>query len=106
MDKFEERQKAFEKKFEHDQDMLFRILSRRARLAGLWAAEHLGLKGEEAEAYAREIVQVDLDEPGHQDIVRRLRADFDGKAVDISNHRIEKELERLLDVATQQVKSA
>lgn len=106
MDKFEERQKAFEKKFEHDQDMLFRILSRRARLCGLWAAEHLGLSGDEAEAYAREIVQVDLEEPGHQDIVRRLRKDFDAKGVDISNHRIEKELERLLDIATQQVRNA
>lgn len=106
VDKFEERQKAFEKKFEHDQDLLFRVLSRRARLAGLWAAEHLGLTGTEAEAYARDIVQVDLEEPGHQDVVRRLRKDFDEKGIDISNHRIEKELERLLDLATQQVKNA
>ncbi len=106
MDSFEERQKAFEKKYEHDQDLLFRIMSRRAKLTGLWAAEHLGLGPAEADAYAAEIVQVDLEEPGHQDIVRRLRVDFDAKGIDISNHRIEKELERLLDTATQQVKNA
>lgn len=106
MDKFEERQKAFEKKYEHDQDLLFRVMSRRARLVGLWAAEHLGLDPDAADVYARDLVQVDLEEPGHQDVVRKLRKDFDARGIDISNHRIEKELERLLDVAMQQVKNA
>ncbi len=106
MSTFEDRQKAFEKKFEHDQDLLFRILSRRAKLTGLWAAELLELSDSDAEAYAAELVQVDLEEPGHQDMVRRLRRDFDEKGIDLSNHRIEKEIERLLDVATAQVKNA
>jgi len=104
MDSFEERQKAFERKFEHDQELMFRILSRRARLTGLWAAEKLGLTGTDADAYAANLVQVDLEEPGHQDIVRKLRADFDAKGVDISNHRIERELERQLEIANDQVK--
>lgn len=105
MDSFEERQKAFERKFEHDQELKFRILSRRARLTGLWAAEKLGLTGTDADAYAANLVQVDLEEPGHQDIVRKLRADFDAKGVDISNHRIERELERQLEIAGEQVKT-
>lgn len=105
MDSFEERQKAFERKFEHDQELKFRILSRRARLTGLWAAGKLGLTGTEADVYAANLVQVDLEEPGHQDMVRKLRADFDAKGVDISNHRIERELERQLEIASEQVKT-
>lgn len=105
MTTFDEREKAFESKHQHDQDLLFRILARRAKLAGLWAAEQLGLTGGEAQAYAREIVTTDLEEPGYQDIVRRLRADFSRKGIDISDHRIERELERLLEVAKAQVKT-
>ncbi|CAK0765689.1 Aldolase [Azospirillaceae bacterium] len=100
---FEERQKAFENKYKHDQDMLFRILSRRARLTGLWAAEHLGLKGAEANSYALQVVDVDLDEPGHMDMVRKIKGDFELKNIEISEHRIEREMERLLNVAREQV---
>ena len=103
MTTFDEREQAFENKFKHDQEMLFRIYARRAKLVGLWAAEHLGLTGDEADAYAKQIVAVDFEEPGHKDILRRLKADLDAKGAGISEHKIEKEMERLLDVAREQM---
>jgi len=104
MSTFEDREKAFENKFKYDQDVLFKINSRRARLIGLWAAERLGIAaGEKAEAYAQEVVSADLDEPGHADIIRKLQADFKAKGIDISDHRITKELERQWEIAQQQV---
>jgi len=103
MSTFDDREKAFENKFKYDQDVLFKINSRRARLIGLWAAERLGIPGAQAEAYAQEVVSADLDEPGHADIIRKLQADFKAKGLDISDHRITKELERQWEVARQQV---
>lgn len=103
MTTFDEREQAFENKFKHDEELLFRIHARRAKLVGLWAAEKLGLTGEDAEAYAKQIVAVDFEEPSHHDMLRRLRADFDAKGVDCSDHRIEKEMETLLEVARKQV---
>ena len=103
MTSFEDREKAFENKFKYDQDILFKIQSRRAKLVGLWAAERLGLKGADAEAYAQQVVSTDLDEPGTNDIVRKLRADFQAKNIEISEHRIEKELEKQLEAARLQV---
>jgi len=105
MTTFDEREQAFENKFKHDQELLFRIYARRSKLIGLWAAEQLGLTGDDAEAYAKQIVAVDFEEPGHQDILRRLRADFDAKGLDISDHRIEKQMAQLLDTAREQITS-
>ena len=103
MSTFEDREKAFENKFKYDQDILFKINSRRARLIGLWAAERLGISGDKAEAYAQEVVSADLDEPGHADIIRKLQADFKAKGIEISDHRITKELERHWETARLQV---
>ncbi|MEI8395724.1 MAG: DUF1476 domain-containing protein [Rhodospirillaceae bacterium] len=104
MSTFEDREQAFENKFKHDQDVMFRINSRRAWLIGLWAAEHLGIvESDKAENYAREVVSADFSEPGYADIIRKLQADFQAKGLDISDHRITKELERQWEVARQQV---
>ena len=103
MSTFEDREQAFEGKFQHDQEIQFKIASRRARLIGLWAAERLGITGDKADAYARELISADLDEPGHADILRKLLEDFKNKGVDVSEHRINKEMERLWEIARQQV---
>ena len=103
MSTFEDREQAFENKFKYDQDLQFKIASRRARLIGLWAAEHLGITGDKADAYARELISADLDEPGHADILRKLQEDFKNKGIDISEHRITKELERQWEIARRQV---
>lgn len=103
MTAFDEREKAFEDKFKHDQDLNFRIQARRAKLAGLWAADLLGLEGQDAVAYARQVVETDMEEPGVNDIVRKIHGDLIRKGVDISEHRVEKEMERLLEEAKIQV---
>ncbi|SMH53587.1 DUF1476 domain-containing protein [Azospirillum agricola] len=103
MTTFDDREKAFENKFQHDEDLLFRIRMRRDKLAGLWAAGLMGLGGAEAEAYARQIVEVDIGTPGPHDIRDRLAADLHARGVDISDHRVEREMGHLLDLARQQV---
>lgn len=105
MTTFDEREQAFENKFKHDQELLFRIYARRAKLAGLWAAEQMGLTGDDAAAYAKQVVAADFEEPGHKDIVRKILADFQAKGVTLSEHRIEKELDGLLETARQQIQT-
>lgn len=102
MTTFDDRERAFENKFQHDQDLLFRIRARRDRLAGLWAADLMGLHGGEADAYARELVETDFG-AGPQDLRTRLVGDLQGKGIDVSAHRVEKELENLLRIAHDQV---
>lgn len=104
-DGFEERKRAYEEKFAHDEDLRFRAEARRNRLLGLWVAELLGLSGEEAENYARELVMADLEEPGEEDVFRKVRADLDAKGVDISDHRIRHRMQELLLDAMDQIRA-
>ena len=103
MTTFDDRERAFENQFQHDQDLLFRVRARRGKLAGLWAADLMGLKGADAEAYARQIVDSDIATAGPHEIRVRIADDLHGKGIDISDHRVEKELERLLHIAHRQV---
>ncbi|MFC2968360.1 DUF1476 domain-containing protein [Acidimangrovimonas pyrenivorans] len=80
MTTFDERENAFENKFAHDAEMQFRAEARRNKLLGLWAAEMMGLTGKEAGDYALTVVKADFTEPGHEDVVRKVAADLDGKA--------------------------
>jgi hypothetical protein len=96
MSSFDKREEGFEKKFAHDEELKFKAHARRNKLLGLWAAEKLGLTGADAEAYAKEIVMVDFEEPGSEDIFRRLRKDFDDKAVAQSDHQIRRTMEEML----------
>ena len=80
MTTFDDREHAFEAKFAHDAEMVFRAEARRNKLVGLWAAEILGKTGTDADAYAIEVVKSDFEEAGHEDVVRKVAADLDGKA--------------------------
>ena len=75
MSTFDDREKAFERKFEHDQELQFKANARRNKLLGLWAAGLMGKTGDEAESYAREIVAADFEKPGHDDVIERLVKD-------------------------------
>jgi hypothetical protein len=104
MTTFDEREHAFEAMYQHDEDLRFRIRARRAKLAGIWAAEHLGLPLPEVNEYVRGIIDADVEEPPvARAIVRHISSDFVAKGVAISEHRVEKEVARLLDVARLQV---
>ena len=103
-DTFDHRLQVFEKQFEHDQELWFRILSRRTRLLAEWAAQHLGLTGDDVTNYTHRILDLVLkDSEGDQSLITYLKKDFDDHGLDISLHRIEKEAERLLPIATEQI---
>src|SRR4249920_1972858 len=96
MDSFDKRKEGFEKKFAHDEELRFKATARRNRLLGLWAAEKLGLKGAEADAYAKEVVVADLEEAGDRDVFKKVRKDFDAKGVAQSDHQIRRTMEELM----------
>ena len=101
----DKREKGFESKFAHDEEVQFRAHARRNKLLGLWAAEKLGLAGAEAEAYAKTVIKADVEEAGDQDVFRRIRADFDAKNVQQSDHQIRRHMDELLSVALEQIKA-
>ncbi|MBP1804498.1 DUF1476 domain-containing protein [Rubellimicrobium aerolatum] len=80
MTTFDDREHAFEAKFAHDAEMQFRAEARRNKLLGLWAAGLLGKSGDEAEAYAREVIKSDFQEAGEEDVFRKIRADLGDRA--------------------------
>lgn len=104
MTTFDKREEGFEKKFAHDEELRFKATARRNKLVGLWAAEKLGLSGEQAEEYAREVVRADFDEPGDEDVVRKIRGDFDKGSVDQSDHQIRRTMDELMATAIEQIR--
>lgn len=105
MTTFEDREKGFERKFAHDEELKFKATARRNKLLGLWAAEQLGLSGDEAQAYAKDVVKADLAEPGEEDVFRKLRADFDAKGVAQSDHQIRRMMGDLMAEAVHQLET-
>ena len=100
---FGDREKAFESKWAHDEEMRFKIIARRNKLLGRWAAEQMGLNGPAAEDYAKGVVQADFLEPGHEDVVRKLQTDFEAKGVARTDHAVRLKMEELLAVAADQI---
>lgn len=82
MPDFKDRENAFENKFAHDAEMQFKAEARRNKLLGLWAAEKLGKSGDEAQAYAKEVVMSDFEEAGDEDVYRKVAGDLGDKATE------------------------
>jgi hypothetical protein len=106
MTTFDEREKGFEQKFQRDQELAFKVKARRNKLLGLWAAQALGLSGEAAERYAREVLQSDLEKPGVEDIIAKIGTDFRKQGVAFDDARIRIELERCAADARKQLGTA
>ena len=102
MTTFDDREKAFENMFAHDQEMQFRIQARRNRLLGEWAAARMGLTPEEADAYAKAVVQADFEEAGDEDVIRKLLGDMTQAGVDIDEAGVRSALEEQQVVARRQ----
>ncbi|EAU40740.1 hypothetical protein FP2506_03399 [Fulvimarina pelagi HTCC2506] len=98
-----DRERDFENRFIHDQELKFRIRARRNKLIGLWAAEKLGKTGPDANAYAQEIVRVDFEKPGDDDVFDHLMADLG--EMGITEKEIRAQMEELLKEAEKQVMS-
>jgi hypothetical protein len=103
MTTFDEREKAFEEKYKHDQELQFRVEVRRNKLLGLWVAELLGLKGADAVAYAKEVVKADFEEPGDADLIRKIQGDAAPKNLELSEHRLRKKMDELTIIAKEQI---
>jgi Uncharacterized conserved protein len=106
MTTFDDRERGFENKFAHDQEMAFRIAARRNRLLGVWAAELMGLTPAETDAYAKAVVQADFEEAGDEDILRKLLGDLVSAGVDIDEGRIRHALDDKLVEARRQLLEA
>lgn len=105
MSSFDEREKAFENKFGHDQEMQFKAQSRCNKMLGLWAAEKLGMSGADADAYAGTVVDVDFERVGHDEVVEKVLGDLTAKGVDVTEHIVQKKREELLGTAKAQLMS-
>ncbi len=105
MNSFNDRERAEEAKYALDQDTQFKVMARRNKLLGLWAADLMGLVGSDAEAYAKAVVLADLEEAGDDDVFRKIRGDFDAEGIDRTDERIREHMAELLPVARDQVLS-
>jgi hypothetical protein len=100
-----DREKDFEARYAHDQELRFRIEARRNRLLGLWAAEKLGKSGEDATLYAKEVVASDFEKAGEEDVFEKVRRDFDAAGVTQSDHQIRRTMAELLVEAEKHVRT-
>lgn len=103
MSSFDKRQEGFEKKFALDEEQKFKAEARRNKLLGLWAAEKLGKTGDDAAAYAKEVVAADFEEAGDADVLRKVLTDLEGKGV--SEADVRKKMDELVATAVAQIKA-
>ena len=103
MTTFNDREKAFEKKYEHDQDLQFKVTARKNKLLGLWAAALMGKGGADAEAYAKDVVLADFEKPGDSDVMEKLVKDLAAAGKPTEEHTIRKQAERLAAAAKEQI---
>jgi hypothetical protein len=105
MTTFDKRKEGYESKFARDEELKFKSTARRNKLLGLWAAEKLGKSGDDAQAYAREVIRSDMAEAGDEDVFRKIRADFDAAKIQQSDHQIRRVMEELMAEAITQIEA-
>lgn len=106
MTTFDDRQRAFETKFARDEEMQFRVIARRNRLLGEWAARLMGLTDAEAESYAKDVIRADFEEAGDDDVVRKVLGDLTGAGVDCDEAKIREALGHKMVEAKRQIMEA
>ena len=105
MSNFDKREEGFEKKYALDEEQKFKAEARRNKLLGLWVADKLGMSGDEASAYAREVVAADFEEAGDGDVVRKVMGDLKAKGIAMSEPELRAKMDELMALAVMQVKS-
>ena len=103
MTTFDQREKDFEARFKHDEELRFKVTARRNRLLGRWAAERMGLSGDAAEAYARSVVEAEFDRGGDRHVVEKVVADLATKGPGLTEAKVKFELDRFAEEARRQV---
>jgi len=105
MTTFDKREEGFEKKFALDEEQKFKAEVRRNKLLGLWAAEKLGLSGDAATAYSKEVVAADFEEAGDKDVQNKVVKDFAAKGVAVTAAEVRVKMDELMAQAAAQVKA-
>jgi hypothetical protein len=105
MTTFDKREEGFEKKFALDEEQKFKAEARRNKLLGLWVAGKLGITGEAANAYAREVVAADFEHPGSADVVRKVMGDLSAKGISLTEQELLVQMDALMAEAIVQVKA-
>jgi hypothetical protein len=105
MTTFDKREEGFEKKFALDEEQKFKAEARRNKLLGLWVAGKLGITGEAANAYAREVVAADFEHPGNADVVRKVMGDLSAKGIALTEQELFVQMDALMAEAIVQVKA-
>ena len=100
---FNERKKGFEAKFKMDEEMEFKVSARRNKLLGLWLAEKLGIPASEHDAYATEVVLSDLEEPGIEDIIRKVMNDIENHGANLSESEVRLKLDEFFSIAAKEI---
>jgi len=105
MTTFDERESGFESKFALDQDQEFKAMARRNKLLGLWAAEKMGLSAESGEQYSNAVVRADFEQPGEEDVFRKIAGDFKGSGMTVSEGEIRSKMDELASIARDQIRT-
>ena len=106
MTTFDKREEGFEKKFAHDEELRFKASARRNKLLGLWAAEKLGLTGDAANAYAKDVVMADFEEAGDTDVLKKVHKDLEAKGIAMSEPDLRRAMNDLMEKAIAEVKAS
>ena len=103
MSTFDKREKGEEARYAYNEEIAFKVNARRNRLLGLWAAERMGMDGQDAEAYAKECVLADFEEPGEEDVYRKVMGDLKKANAAVPEHDMRRKMASLSETAREQV---
>ena len=104
MNKFDERGKSFEKKFQMDEELQFKVAARSNKYLGEWASSKLGKNEEEKSNYVQEIIKSDLEEAGTEDVFRKIKKDFQTASISIEETEIRDQMAKALSRAKEDFK--
>lgn len=105
MTTFDDRERGYEAKFALDQEQEFKAIARRNKMLGLWAAEKMGLSAESSDQYAAAIVRADMEQPGDEDVFRKVAGDFKASGLSVSEGEIRSKIDELASIAREQIRA-
>ena len=104
MNKFDEREKSFEKKFVKDQELQFKVAARSNKYLGEWISSKLGKNDKEKQDYIQELIKADMEEAGSEDVFRKVKKDFNTAMITIEDSEIRDQMEKALSRAKEDFK--
>jgi len=106
MTTFDKREEGFEKKFAHDEELRFKASARRNKMLGLWAAEKMGISGDAANSYAKDVIMADFEEAGDNDVLHKVQKDLAAKGIASSEQDIRRTMNDLMEKAIAEIKAS